>query len=89
MTEIKFDVLQCYLFEIEFLRTLGFETIGKAIDYFGKDKVFNIQDDMFDFDYYDLTGTIGYNEESELYTITGTIDCYYPDIAEPILTIEV
>jgi hypothetical protein len=86
--EIKFETLECYIENIKLLKGLEFETLKDAIDYFGEDKVFNIQDDMFDFDYYDLTGTISYNEDTKTYMLFGVVDCYYFDMG-PILRVEV
>ena len=88
MTEIAFNTLKRYTENIKFLKDKEFETLESAIDYFGEDKVFNVQDDMFDFDYDDLTGTISYNEETKTYMLSGVVDCYYLDMG-PILKVEV
>lgn len=86
--EIKLETLERYIENIKFLKRLEFETLEDAMDYFGEDKVFNVQDDMFDFDYGDLTGTISYNEETKTYMLFGIVYCYYFDMG-PILRVEV
>lgn len=86
--EIKLEIFERYIENIKFLKRLEFETLEDAMDYFGEDKIFNETDDMFDFDYGDLTGTISYNEETKTYMLFGVVDCYYLDMG-PILKVEV
>lgn len=98
MTEIKYKDLKDILLNIEELKKLEFKTFDDALifmqnkepDGFDAD-VFHIEreNNLFDFTWYEITGTIAYDKERKKFAVVGTLEVFYIDYVEPILIVEV
>ena len=98
--EISLNFLKNTIKNIEELKELEFTSFDDALDCMKDTEpnglnadVYNInrEEKYFDFTWYDITGTISYNEDTKTYMLCQgcVLEVFYDDYVEPVLRIEV